>query len=479
MPPPNQEQTTTAAPVVVVIGGGPAGLTAALELTKLGLVPRVLEQSDILGGLARTEMFNGHHFDMGGHRFYTKWPEIAALWVEVLGTDLLTRGRLSRIYYRGHFFPYPLQLGPTLRGLGFVESVRIAASYVRARLGSTTRDESFADWVTRRFGRRLFETFFKSYTEKVWGVSTHDLRADWAEQRLKGLSVSTLAKKAVGLSGGAVRSLVETFQYPRLGPGMMWRKVAEEICKRGGEVARGGQVVEVHHHDGRVRSVATRHGSETTSTEVAALISSMPVRELVLSLRPVPPEGVIRAALELKHRDFLTVGLIVRRTDVFPDNWIYIHDPSVKVARIQNYGNWSADMAPDPSTSSLGLEYFCNEGDSLWTTPNEELIDLAKRELASLGFARADEVATGVVYRMSRAYPLYDPTYRASLDTVRDYLKGFANLETIGRNGLHRYNNQDHSMMTGLLAARNLASGKRTHDVWAVGNDEGYLEEAR
>jgi protoporphyrinogen oxidase len=238
-------------------------------------------------------------------------------------------------------------------------------------------------------------------------------------------------------------------------------------------------VVEVHHRENRVTSVVTRRGAETASFDVNLLISSMPVRELVLALRPAAPAAVIRAALELKHRDFLTVGLIVRKTHVFPDNWIYIHDPLVKVARIQNYGNWSAEMAPDPATSSLGLEYFCNEGDALWTTSDEDLIALAKKEIQALGFARADEVQAGVVYRMSRAYPLYDPTYRASLDTVRDYLKGFANLETIGRNGLHRYNNQDHSMMTGLLAARNLASGTRTHDVWTVGNDDGYLEEVR
>ena len=464
---------------VIVVGGGPGGLTAALELTRLGIRPHVIEKSERLGGLARTESFMGAHFDMGGHRFYTKWPEIEALWREVLGEDLLVRPRLSRIYYRGRFFPYPLQIGPTLTGLGFIESVRIAASYLKAMLSFKASEASFAQWVTHRFGRRLFETFFKSYTEKVWGVSTHELRADWAEQRLKGLSVSSLVRGALGLSSGRVRSLVETFSYPRLGPGLMWKRVADIVRDRGGRVDQGGCMIEVHHGDDRVASIVTRRGDESVETRTSALISSMPIGELVFALRPIAPEAVIRAARDLKHRDFLTVGLIVRKADVFPDNWIYIHDPSVDVARIQNYGNWSRDMAPDPATSSLGFEYFCNEGDERWATPDHLLIAQARAELEALGFARSSEVEAGVVYRMSHAYPLYDGSYKESLDTVKDYLRRFANIETIGRNGLHRYNNQDHSMMTGLLAARNVAAGLRIHDVWSVGHDDGYLEEVR
>jgi protoporphyrinogen oxidase len=461
---------------VVVLGAGPAGLAAAHELARAGRPVTVLERERLVGGLARTEMYRGFRFDIGGHRFYTKSDEVRRFWVDAVGPDLLVRPRLSRIYYRKKFFQYPLQAMDTLRGLGAVEAALSVGSYLRRRARPLAVEDTFEGWVTNRFGDRVFRTFFKSYTEKVWGIPCSELRAEWAAQRIKGLSLGGLLRRALGLGGPAVRSLIERFHYPRLGPGMMWEAVARNAQAAGAAVRLGADVVRIERTDARVEAavVTTPLGEERV--EGGHFITSLPLRTLVRKLDPAPPEAVRKAAEALRHRDYLTVCLILRRPHVFPDNWIYVHDPSVRVARIQNYKNWSGDMVPDPARTSLGLEYFCQEGDDLWSRTDPELVDLAARELRAIGLAEAGDVEDGCVFRVKEAYPVYDSAYCDRLAVVRSFIDGLANCQTIGRNGLHRYNNQDHAVLSGLLAARNLLHGRR-FDVWSIGSDADYFEE--
>jgi protoporphyrinogen oxidase len=460
----------------VIVGGGPAGLSAAIELLRHGRRPHVIERSDQVGGLARTESYGGFRFDMGGHRFFTKVPEIAALWREILGADFLRRPRLSRIYYRKRFFKYPLQAFDTLQQLGLLEAMRILASYVWARIPPRRPEVTFEDWVTNRFGRRLFKTFFESYTEKVWGVSCTELQAEWAAQRIKDLSMTTLMRQILTRRGRTVTSLIEEFHYPRLGPGMMWERAADMIRREGGVVALGARVVGVHHDGGRVTAVRTRSETgEENTIRGTDFIASMPISDFIACLTPPPPSRILEAAASLRYRDFLTVCLVIGRRDLFPDNWIYVHEPGVRVARIQNFKNWSPDMSPDPEKTSLGLEYFCREGDALWNLPDADLVTLARNEIESIGLARGSDVEGGCVFRVRQAYPLYDEACARHVAVLRDFADGLANCQMVGRNGLHRYNNQDHSMMTGLLAARNSLFGK-TFDLWTVNTDGEYHE---
>ena len=460
----------------VVIGAGPAGLTAARELARQGRPVVVLEQAGIVGGLARTESYKGFHFDMGGHRFFTKVDEVQKIWHEVLGPDFRRRPRLSRIYYDGRFFHYPLKPLNALAGLGLWRAVLVMLSYLRWQLFPYKEERTFEQWVTNRFGRRLFLTFFKAYTEKVWGIPCSELRAEWAAQRIKDLSLRSAVVAMFIKPGKTIKTLIEEFDYPRLGPGMMWRAAADEIRRLGGAVRLEAEVTAVRRSGWRVDSVV--HAGPCGEAVVAGeqFLSSMPVTQLVLRLEPPAPDAVREAARRLTYRDFLTVCLIVDRPDPFPDNWIYVHSPEVKVGRIQNFRSWSPDMVPDPAKASLGLEYFCSEGDALWSLPDEALIRLGKDELERIGLARATEISDGCVFRVSKAYPVYDADYREHLDTVRAFVDRFENLQTIGRNGLHRYNNQDHAMLTGLLAVRNLEGGVR-HDLWSVNTEPEYHEE--
>ena len=462
----------------VVIGAGPAGLTAAYELTKLGERPVVLEKRHTVGGLACTETYKGFSFDMGGHRFFTKVEEVKKTWNEILGAQFLRRPRLSRIYYRGRFFFYPLKPLNALVGLGFWESILIVLSYLRWQLFPYRREDTFEQWVTNRFGRRLFLTFFKTYTEKVWGISCSELKAEWAAQRIKDLSLRSALVNMFLKSNGTIKTLIEEFDYPRLGPGMMWQAMKDEIERRQGRVELETDVVQVQRTGMRIEGIVVDQSGQRTFVPGTDFISSMPVTELVKKLDPPAPPAVLRAAGALKYRDFLTVVLIVNKADLFPDNWIYIHDPRVKVGRIQNFKNWSPDMVPDPSRSSLGLEYFCTEGDELWTLPDAELIELGKREVAAIGLASSADVQDGCVVRVPKAYPVYDEDYREQLDVVRKFVDSLDNCQTIGRNGLHRYNNQDHAMLTGMLAVRNQMLGER-NDLWSVNTDQEYHEEVR
>jgi len=463
---------------VVIIGAGPAGLTAAYELAKLEVHPTVLEKGDRVGGLARTEDYKGFYFDMGGHRFFTKVWEVKKVWHEVLGKDFLRRPRLSRIYYDGKFFDYPLKPINALFGLGVWESIRIVLSYLRWQISPYRREESFEQWVTNRFGKRLFEIFFKSYTEKVWGISCSELKAEWAAQRIKDLSLKTVLLSMFLKPKETIKTLIEEFDYPRRGPGMMWNSIKETIEKNGGEVRLNSGVVGIQRNGKGIESVVVGYNGNKETIRGTHFISSMPVTEFVAKLDPPAPPAVCAAAQRLKYRDFLTVCVIVNKPDLFPDNWIYIHDPAVKVGRIQNFKNWSLEMIPDPAKSSLGLEYFCTEGDELWNMSDDELINLSRYELEHIGLVSGADVEDGCVFRIPKAYPIYDADYHDYLAIVKDFVGSLQNYQTIGRNGLHRYNNQDHAMLTGMLAVRNLMLGEK-NDLWNVNADQEYHEEIR
>jgi protoporphyrinogen oxidase len=465
---------------VVVIGAGPAGLTAAYELTHLGVPTIVFEQDTQVGGLARTIDYKNFRFDIGGHRFFTKVRLVQNLWRLMLGPNLLKRPRLSRIYYHGKFFHYPLKATNTLSNLGVFTSSAVLASYLWAKALPTRPEVSFEDWISNRFGRRLFEMFFKSYTEKVWGIPCDQISAEWAAQRIKGLSLRTallhmlLGDRHVS-SNGHIKTLVSEFEYPRLGPGMMWEAFQDHIEARGGRVELGTRVVALVHGGSRVTEVIVEKNGHRTAHEAAHVIATMPIRDLLTSFNPPLSRAAQEAAGRLRYRDFITVGLILKQRDVFPDNWIYIHDPSVKVGRIQNFKNWSPDMVPDDSMTCLGLEYFCSEGDELWSVSDEAFIELARQELTSIGLTRAELIVDGTVVRVRKAYPVYDAGYVDALAVVRHHLSPLKNLQLVGRNGTHKYNNQDHSMLTAMLAVRNLFG--EHHDIWRVNADDEYHEE--
>jgi protoporphyrinogen oxidase len=417
---------------------------------------------------------DGYRFDIGGHRFFSKNDEVNALWRAVLGEQFLRVRRLSRIFFGGRFYDYPLNAFRTMRNLGAVESTAILLSYLKAKALPLPQETTFEQWVVNRFGRRLFNTFFKTYTEKVWGMSCDQISADWAAQRIKGLSLRAALIDALAGTSDA-KTLIKEFDYPRLGPGQMWERFQEAVSARGAEVTMNSDVVAIHHDgNGHVVSVTMKGPRGEMRTPISHLISSMPLPTLIQRLDPAPPASVLETAQQLRHRDFVLVGLVLKRPELFPDNWIYIHTPGVSVGRIQNFKNWSAHMVPDAHKSSLGMEYFCARGDALWESSDDSLIALATRELEMLGLASAEEVERGMVIRQPMAYPVYDEAYQARLDVIRDYLAQFNNLQTIGRNGMHRYNNQDHSMLTGLYAARNVLGEK--HDLWAVNTEHAYHE---
>ncbi len=463
---------------VVIAGAGPAGLTAAFELVRRGLRPVVLEMDGIVGGLARTNQHSGYRFDLGGHRFFTRIERVNRIWEDLLGERFLRVRRLSRIYYRGRFFDYPLRMGNVLRGLGPLESLLIAASFLRSVAAPSAREDNLEDWVSNRFGKRLYQAFFKSYTEKVWGMPCSRIPAEWAAQRIKGLSLRTALLNAMfGNRRNKIKSLIEEFRYPELGPGMMWEAMRDDIVRGGGSVLLHREVRRILVRGRRVAAfVAGRPGGGEERFDGSHFVASMPVTELIARMDPSPPAPVVESARRLRHRDFLTVCLILDRPGLFPDNWIYIQDAEQRMGRLQNFGNWSARMLADPSRSSLGAEYFVNEGDDLWTMPDAELLRLAEAELRCVNLIGSTRVQDGVVYRQKKAYPVYDHDYRENLGRIRAFLGELENLQLVGRNGLHRYNNQDHSMLTALLAVENLFGAR--HDVWSVNTDDRYHEES-
>jgi protoporphyrinogen oxidase len=466
---------------VVVIGAGPAGLTAALDLLRLGIPVVVVEAGDRVGGLSQTVEYKGFRVDIGGHRFFTKIPAVRDRWRAMLGSDFLRRPRLSRIYYDGRFFHYPLKPVNALLNLGVLRSLGILTSYCWSKLRPIQPEVSFEDWVRNRFGRRLYRIFFETYTEKVWGIPGNAISARWAAQRIQNFSlgialIRMLTPTGLRGAGTSVKTLIDEFEYPRLGPGMMWEAFAKEIEQLGGCVLLNARVNRLVHDGRRVTAVEFDRDGQRVHQPASSVISTMPLRHLVESLGHLTPVTVRHAGRGLNYRDFITVALILDQRDVFPDNWIYIHDAGVKVGRIQNFKNWSPDMVPDSSKTCLGLEYFCTADDELWTLSNEQLVQLATRELGTIGLADPARVVDGTVVRALKAYPIYDESYTEAVRGVREYLRGFENLQTIGRGGTHTYNNQDHSMVMGMLAARNLL-GER-HDLWTLNAEDEYLEEA-
>ncbi len=464
----------TAEHPVVVLGAGPAGLTAGYLLAKQGKPVIVLESTDQIGGLARTEVRDGYRFDLGGHRFFTKVQEVDDLWHEIMKEEFLKRPRQSRIYWNDKFLEYPLQGMDVIKKLGPVELARCMGSYMWAVVKPKGREDSFEDWVSNRFGKRLYQHFFKTYTEKLWGVSAKEIRAEWAAQRIKGLSFFSAAKAAFfGNEGNKIKSLISEFNYPRYGPGQMWEQMAVDIKEHGGEVRLNAPVTRLRIEGGELLEVVA--GGETLKP--SHVISSLPLRTTVGIADPEAPGEVRDAARGLRYRDFLTVSLVVGGTDnLFPDNWIYIHQPGVRVLRIQNFRSWSPWMVPNTTDASVGMEYFCFEGDDLWSSSDDELVELAKFEIEKLGLARADAVKFGFVVRVHKAYPIYDVEYGERVETIRGWLEGIGNLTQVGRNGLHRYNNSDHSMLTAMRAVDNLLLGTH-HDIWAVNVESVYHEE--
>ena len=470
----------------VIIGAGPAGLTAAYCLCEAGWKATVLEADpEYVGGISRTAVYKGFRFDIGGHRFFSKSREVEDFWSKMLGDDLIQRPRLSRIYYRGQLYSYPLKPLEALWKLGLAESTLCVLSYIKARLFPIGNPKSFEDWVTNQFGARLFRIFFKTYTEKVWGMSCKEISADWAAQRIQGLSLAAavknglLPKRRGPDRSRVVKTLIDSFRYPRLGPGMMWEACAARIREMGGEVLLGRRVEECRYSEAAGRwEVRVRTSSgETEARSADHVISTTAIRDLAGMLDPPLAEPALQAAEALRYRDFLTVALIAKDRKPLPDNWIYIHDPSVKVGRVQNFKSWSPELIPDPSLCCYGLEYFCFEGDGIWSMPDRELIGLATHELDRLGLLDRQDVEDGCVVRQPKAYPVYDDDYRRNVDTFAVELeRSYPGLHLAGRNGMHKYNNQDHAMMTAMLTARNIVAGRKLYDVWKVNQDAEYHE---
>ncbi|HEY0369937.1 MAG TPA: NAD(P)/FAD-dependent oxidoreductase [Chthoniobacterales bacterium] len=471
---------------VAIIGAGPAGLTAAYLLSKNNVDVTVLEADPVyVGGISRTATYKGFHFDIGGHRFFSKSKEVNEFWNEILPNDMLNRPRSSRIFYGGKFFSYPLKAFEALRKLGVINSALCVLSYLKARLFPVPNPTNFEDWVTNQFGKRLFNTFFKSYTEKVWGIPCKEISADWAAQRIKGLSLGSAIKNALLPTkqpkdpNQVIKTLINCFKYPRKGPGMMWEECARKTTALGGNIFMGCKVVGCAYDEANqswnVQFKDEQGNVQTLDSE--HVISSAPMRELMRGLKPEVSPRAKEAAEGLKYRDFLTVMLILKNRDAFSDNWIYIHDPKVKVGRIQNFRSWSPEMVPDPELACYGLEYFCFEHDGLWDSSDEQLIELAKKELMQIGLAKEGDVLDGTVVRQKKAYPVYDDNYATHVNTIREELDArYPNLHLVGRNGMHKYNNQDHAMMTAMLCVENILADTQLYDLWQVNGDAEYHE---
>ncbi|MDB5421507.1 MAG: FAD-dependent oxidoreductase [Brevundimonas sp.] len=474
---------------ILLIGAGPAGLTAGYLLTKAGRDVQVIERDPVyVGGISRTVGYKGYLFDIGGHRFFSKSKEVVDLWDEILPDDFIERPRLSRIFYGGKFYSYPLKAFEALTNLGLMTSAVCMASYAWAKVRPVKAPRTFHQWVRNNFGEKLFSIFFKTYTEKVWGMSCDEISADWAAQRIKGLDLASaiidaltrslgLGRKAPKAGEDQIKTLIQSFRYPRKGPGMMWEAAAAKIAAQGGRIQMD-QSLETMTWDAEAGlwTVTTLSGAGERQTVTARhVVSSAAIHDLSDAIKPAPLSTF--HSMALRYLVFLTVALIARTSDDFPDNWVYIHDPAVKVGRVQNFRSWSPELIPEEGMTCLGLEYFCFEGDGVWASPDEDLIALAKREIDHIGLISSSDVVDACVVRQAKAYPVYDEDYQHNVSMVRlDLERSYPTLHMVGRNGMHKYNNQDHAMMTAMLTAQNILAGERRFDVWQVNEDAEYGE---
>ena len=460
---------------ILIIGAGPAGLTAAWEAEKLGIQTIILEGDKEVGGISRTVELNGWRFDIGGHRFFTKVDEVYKIWDEILDSDdFLLRPRMSRIYYKQKFYDYPLKASNALFNLGIFEAIRCVLSYFYVRIRPPKDQDNFENWVAARFGWRLYNIFFKTYTEKVWGVDATTIGSDWASQRIKNLSLMKAILNAfqINKSGEIITTLIDKFKYPKYGPGMMWETAYKKLLDKGHDIKLSKRIVEIS-REKDYYLVTTKDGEQFKAENI---LSSMPLAHLPQTIKPSPREEILNSGKNLKFRDFLSVALVINEEDAFPDNWIYIHEPGVKVGRVQNYGSWSPFMVKEGKTC-LGLEYFVNIGDELWNMEDEKLISLATNELEQLSLIKKDSALEGYVVRMPKAYPVYDLNYSKNIENIADWLsKEHEGIYPIGRNGMHRYNNQDHSMMTAVKSVRNIVLNE-VNDIWKINVEEDYHEE--
>jgi len=463
----------------IIIGAGPAGLATGWELVKYNQSAELFEGGYQIGGLCATFDYNGFKYDFGGHRFFTKQDEVQKIWEEIMGDSFLVRNRLSRIYYQKKFFDYPIKIGNALKQLGLIESALVGLSLISVRISRRLKHKeevTFEDWIVSRFGRRLFNHFFKSYTEKLWGISVKELGADWAAQRMKDISLLQVLKSVIIKSKpGKIKSWINKFNYPKYGPGMLYSKMGEMIEDKGGKINLNQFVKRIVHNNSLIEKIVVidKNGEER---EISAdnYVSSMPLNIMLRSLSPAPPKDILKLVDKMRFRALFDVCLIVNKKEIFPDNWIYVHEPDVHLLRVQNFKNWSPFMSPDDNKTNIGAEYVCWEGDELWSKSDEELVELAKKELSQVGLVDNNLVESGIVIRNKYAYPVYHLDYKEDLDKIFKYLSRFKNFQAIGRSGLYRYNNMDHSILTGLYAARNIMGGD--YDILKVNADEEYHE---
>ncbi len=531
--------TSVPGKIAIIAGAGPAGLTAAYELLeRTDIIPLIFEKSGDIGGISKTVNYKGNRIDIGGHRFFSKSDRVMNWWLNIMPVNdaaeaplhiayqnktrtvdkeqfpftadkdkdlvMLVRERLSRIYYLKKFFNYPIQLSvETLTGLGLLRSMKIFFSYLSARIRPLKEEKSLEDFMINRFGRELYLTFFKDYTEKVWGIDCKKIAPEWGAQRIKGLSITQAIKHALfkpRRQGDDIRqkgtetSLIEKFLYPKYGPGQMWEEVARRVEERGGELRKHIEVLHLHHEHGQVKKVTIKNllTGETEDHACDYFFSTMPVKQLVAGMQPALPDNARSIAEGLLYRDFITVGLLmdklkIKKDKTLPagadnsvaDNWIYIQEREVKVGRLQVFNNWSPFMVADPDKIWIGMEYFCNEGDELWNMEDGSLQQFAIEELASIGIIDTADVLDATVLRMEKAYPAYFGTYDR-FDELKETISTFDNLFLIGRNGMHKYNNSDHSMLTAMVAVDNIIAGCQSKEnLWKINTEMEYHEEQK
>ncbi|TSC66086.1 MAG: amine oxidase [Candidatus Berkelbacteria bacterium Gr01-1014_85] len=462
---------------IVILGAGPSGLGAGYEFSKHQQPVTIFDTHKIIGGLARTIKFKGNLFDVGPHRFYTKDKTVLKLWEETLGTDFLHVPRLTRIYYRNRFFDYPIKAGNVLKNLGLFETGLMLLSYFWAMIAPKKKAISFEDWISQKFGKKLYRTFFKTYTEKVWGVPCHEIDARWAAQRIKGLNLTEVITNALMPKRAKVRSLISEFRYPTKGAGMMYETMANNLVESGSKIYLEHRCQRINHTGQKINSIELLHKGQIVKVQIDKLLSSIPITDFIKILNPLPEKAVIDAAKTLRYRDHITVNLIIKDRQPFPDNWIYVHSPEVKMARISNYNQFSHSMTTGPDLIAISCEYFCYRDDEIWKMKDEDLVKFATQELEQLKLAQSTEVSEGFVIRELDSYPLYYLGYEDSFNVMKDYLLKFENLTLIGRAGMFKYNNMDHALLSGIYAARNEYGSN--YDLWNINEDSDYLEEEK